>query len=127
MSLHVGELYPFSGKEDADARPKNVLNCALPDGATEAQYLRAVDERVLPALRAFNPSILFLSAGFDSHASDPTQAMKLKTKTYGLLTDRFMSLADACSPPAAVVSVLEGGYHIPSLKASIAAHLRAML
>jgi acetoin utilization deacetylase AcuC-like enzyme len=101
------------------------LNVPLDWGCSPGNYLRAVDEHVLPALAAYQPEWLLLSAGFDGLASDPVGHLGLQPDTFEQLTHRLLQTAGdvACDR---VVSVLEGGYVSADLGAAVVAHLRAL-
>jgi acetoin utilization deacetylase AcuC-like enzyme len=85
-----------------------------------------MEEKVLPALRAFKPDILFISAGFDAHARDPMAHMRLTVADFVWATEQLLAVADECCE-GRVVSVLEGGYDIVALSASVAAHVRRLM
>src|SRR3546814_10715898 len=67
-------------------------------------------ENIVPALTAFQPEFLFISAGFDAHADDPLAGLNFTEEDYVWATDELMALArSACG--GRLVSVLEGGYN----------------
>lgn len=83
-------------------------------------YRRAIQNRLLPALRAFNPDLILISAGFDACRGDVGNAkhefgskekmgMDLEPEDYAWTTRKVMEIADICCQ-GRVVSVLEGGY-----------------
>ncbi|MBT3239231.1 MAG: histone deacetylase family protein, partial [Rhodospirillaceae bacterium] len=81
---------------------------------------------ILPALKAFKPDLLLISAGFDAHARDPLAQINLKTDDYDWVTAELLSVAqDCCS--GNVVSLLEGGYDLGALKESSQAHVRVLM
>jgi acetoin utilization deacetylase AcuC-like enzyme len=80
----------------------------------------------LPAIEAFKPDLLLISAGFDAHRADPLAQLRLDTHDFGWITDRLLAVADA-SAQGRVVSVLEGGYDLDALAASAAEHVRHLL
>jgi len=63
----------------------------------------------LPALTAFEPEFLFISAGFDAHADDPLASLMLTDDDYSWATQKLMGVADRCCE-GRLVSLLEGGY-----------------
>jgi acetoin utilization deacetylase AcuC-like enzyme len=83
-------------------------------------------ETVLPALRAFAPDMVFVSAGFDAHRADPLAMLNFETEDYGWATAELMAVADECCG-GRLVSTLEGGYDLRALAASAAAHVRALM
>ena len=51
--------------------------------------MREVYERVVfPALEAWEPELLLISAGFDAHADDPLAGLEWQAEDYAWLTDR---------------------------------------
>jgi acetoin utilization deacetylase AcuC-like enzyme len=89
------------------------LNVPFPPGCGDAEYVAAVEELIGPALEAFDPELLIVSAGFDAHERDPISRMVVTTDGYGLLTD---ALRDLCTDiDAALAFVLEGGYGLETL------------
>ena len=128
-STHQYPYYPGSGaaqESGAGAGQGTTLNCPLPAGSGDAEYLDVFDRVVVPRLQAFRPELLLISAGFDGHRDDPLAAMHLTEAGYAAMTERAVALASGCCG-GRIVSVLEGGYHPRALPASVAAHLRALL
>ena len=85
--------------------------------------MRAVYEaQVFPALAEFAPQLLLISAGFDAHRDDPLAGLNWRVEDFAWLTRKLCDLADIhCA--GRVVSVLEGGYDLPALARSVAAHV----
>lgn len=76
---------------------------------------------MLPFLRAWQPQLLIVSAGYDAAAADPLANMRLQPADYGALTQQLRSLQ------IPILFGLEGGYDLPALSASVAATLAACL
>ena len=70
--------------------------------------------------------MIFVSAGFDAHASDPLAELRLATEDYAWVTDAACAVADRHAE-GRVVSTLEGGYDLPALAASGAAHVERLM
>ena len=79
----------------------------------------------LPALDAFQPEFLLISAGFDAHRDDDMAMMRLTERDYAWVTDELMKVA-AKHAQGRIVSVLEGGYELHALGRSAAAHIKAL-
>lgn len=125
-STHQANHYPGTGWEDERGVAGNVVNAPLPAGAGSEQFRAAMAGRILPALKAFRPDIILVSAGFDAHAGDPLAHMRLNTADFAWATREVVAVAEeVCG--GKVVSVLEGGYDLPALAASCAAHVRALM
>lgn len=115
-------LYPFLGDEPLGA---NMVNVGLPAGADGTQLRRAVLESWLPALDAFRPQLLFVSAGFDAHRADDMAGLRFVEEDYAWVTREIVAVAGRhCG--GRVVSCLEGGYNLFHTARSVAAHLRVM-
>ena len=123
-STHEYPLYPGTGS----ARERgvgNIVNVPLPPGSGSAQFRAAFEDAVLPALRAFEPELLLISAGFDAHARDPLSTLALHEDDYAWVTRELREAAARCCA-GRIVSTLEGGYDLAALGASAAAHLREL-
>ena len=82
--------------------------------------------RILPALDAFRPDMLLISAGFDAHRADPLANLRLEEADFAWATDELVELA-ARHCGSRVVSTLEGGYDLGALAASAAAHVGCLM
>jgi len=101
-SMHQWPFYPGSGGP-GEGGP-TTLNVPLPSGSGDDDYLRAFDEVVAPAVRAFEPELVLVSAGFDAHVDDPLAGM-------GVTSDGFQELASRSAELGPrLAAVLEGGY-----------------
>jgi acetoin utilization deacetylase AcuC-like enzyme len=102
------------------------VNIPLTRGCRVQEYAVAMEERVLPALKAFRPEFLLLSTGFDALMWDNAANMSLREEDFGPITEYLVGCADRhCG--GRMVSVLEGGYDLPRLGQAAAAHVRALL
>jgi acetoin utilization deacetylase AcuC-like enzyme len=124
-SSHQWPCYPGTGAA-SETGLGNIHNAPLPPGADSAAFRAAWAGRLLPAVEAFAPELIVVSAGFDAHARDPLAQLRLREADFGWLTAEICLIADRCCG-GRVVSLLEGGYDLPALAASAAAHLRALM
>jgi acetoin utilization deacetylase AcuC-like enzyme len=124
-STHQWPLYPGTGSRDETGVAGNIVNAPLPPGAGSREFRGAFERIVLPALDSFSPQFLFVSAGFDAHDADPLASLRLDEEDFAWATDRLCELA-ARHCGGRVVSALEGGYDLPALARSVAAHLNAL-
>jgi acetoin utilization deacetylase AcuC-like enzyme len=83
-------------------------------------------QRILPALDAFRPELVIVSAGFDAHRSDPLAQLMLEEADYTWVTERLLEIAYRHSA-GRLVATLEGGYDLSALAASAAAHVRVLM
>lgn len=123
-STHQMPLYPGTGAAH-ETGVGNVLNCPLPDGAGSKAFRDVMEQVVLPRVDAFAPQLIIISAGFDAHSNDPLAGMNLVEADFTWVTEKLCDLADRhCE--GRVVSSLEGGYDLPALGASAAAHVNVL-
>lgn len=124
-SSHQFPCYPGTGAPE-ERGVGNVFNAALPPGADGAAFRAAWRDVLLPALEAFGPELVVISAGFDAHARDPLAQLRVREADFAWLTTELCRLADRrCE--GRVVSLLEGGYDLDALASSVAAHVRALI
>jgi acetoin utilization deacetylase AcuC-like enzyme len=95
-------------------------------GSGEAEYRQAFAEAVVPALDAYRPQFLLISAGFDAHRADPLADIRLESESFAWMTDDLTRLA-ARHCAGRVVSVLEGGYNLQALCESASSHVQQLL
>ena len=125
VSLHEHPLYPFTGRlreAGAGAGAGTTINVPLPAGATGDVYLHAFDDLVAPAIEAFGPTWLLLSAGFDGHRADPLTGLGLSSGDFADLTRRSLAFA----PAGRTIAFLEGGYDLDALNLSTSACVAAL-
>lgn len=115
--------YPFSG---AETESDHIINVPLDVGSDGAVFRKMVEEKWLPALHAFKPQLMFISAGFDAHADDDMGGLRLVEDDYQWVTAEMKKLMLEYGE-GRIVSMLEGGYELGSLARSVAAHLNGML
>jgi acetoin utilization deacetylase AcuC-like enzyme len=124
-STHQMPLYPGTGSTQ-ETGVGNICNAPLPPGAGSAEFRAAMTDRILPALDAFKPDFLLISAGFDAHKADPLANLQFEEADYAWATDQLLAVA-ARHCRGRVVSALEGGYDLGALAASSAAHVRRLM
>jgi len=128
FSVHRHPFYPGTGAASGDEahRPAGgTINVPLPAGAGDEAFLDALRTRLAPAADRFRPDFVLISAGFDAHQDDPLGGMAVTTEGYGRMTELVRDIAKKhCD--GRVVSVLEGGYDLEALGASVVAHVRAL-
>lgn len=125
-STHQAPLFPGTGEAHERGAHNNIVNCPLPAGADGEPFRAAMTDTILPALRTFDPDILFISAGFDAHARDPMANMRLTVADFVWATEELLKVADEhCE--GRLVSVLEGGYDVVALAACVSAHIRKLM
>jgi acetoin utilization deacetylase AcuC-like enzyme len=118
VSLHQWPFWPGTGGPDTS--DDSTLNIPLPAHSGDAEYLAAFDELVEPAIRAFEPDLLLVSAGVDAHAADPLAEMLVSEAGFEELGGRCAGLAPR------VAAVLEGGYNLETLPSLVEAVRRGL-
>ena len=118
VSSHQFPFYPGTGAPDETGRGAGVgftLNVPLTIGTKDAEIERLYAAQVVPALRAFKPDLLMISAGFDAHEQDPLGQLRLTTAGFGRLTRMLLDVADEVCAGRAVI-VTEGGYDLDAIE-----------
>jgi acetoin utilization deacetylase AcuC-like enzyme len=116
-SIHQSPFYPGTGPlSDAGAGEGEgfSINLPVPAGSGEDVFCGLVEHVVLPAARSFEPDLVLVSAGYDAHRDDPVGGCSLETSSFGELTRQVLTLGKP------VGCVLEGGYDLDALAASVA-------
>ncbi|MED5357218.1 MAG: histone deacetylase family protein, partial [Pseudomonadota bacterium] len=125
-STHQMPLYPGTGSASETGEYGNIVNVPLAPFSGSREFRKAMSDRVLPALRSFEPDIIFISAGFDAHAADPLAQLNLVEADYAWITSELLSVADeVCN--GRVVSTLEGGYNLDALANSVTTHVDVLI
>ncbi|QIE45439.1 histone deacetylase family protein [Pseudohalocynthiibacter aestuariivivens] len=125
-STHQMPLYPGTGHPSETGCDGNVLNVALADGAGSAAFRQAMERQILPAVAAFAPEMVFISAGFDAHRADPLAGLNLIEDDFAWATEKICDLADVLAG-GRIVSSLEGGYDLRALATSTATHVDVLI
>lgn len=115
-------LYPYT---DPEPRTPTCINIPVPARSNGEVVRQLVTEHWLPALHAFKPEMIFISAGFDAHRDDEIGGMALVEEDYAWITKQIMNVAAEYSQ-GRIVSTLEGGYNLSALGRSVVAHLKAL-
>jgi acetoin utilization deacetylase AcuC-like enzyme len=127
-SLHQSPWYPGTGHAGERGDPGAsgaTVNVPVPPGTDGVRWLELFDESVLPAVTAFSPDLIVVSAGFDAHRDDPLADLRLDDATYTAIAERVRTLADAhCE--GRNLWLLEGGYDLRAITASVAGCLHVL-
>ncbi len=124
-SSHQYPCYPGTGAA-SETGVGNIVNVTLAPGTGPSEFRAAWRDTIIPALDAFAPELLIVSAGFDAHKADPLAQLRVETEDFVWLTDVLMGVAHKhCK--GRLVSLLEGGYDLHALAASVAAHVRTLM
>ena len=122
VSFFQHPFYPHSG---TDNPASNMLNIPVPAYTKGMDVRELVDTYWVPRLEAFQPEMIFISAGFDAHREDDMGQMGLTEQDYAWITDRIRTIA-LRHAKGRIVSCLEGGYSLSALGRSVEAHIRVL-
>ena len=123
VSTFQHPLYPYMGEV---SKGTNMINVPLAPRTGGAALKKAVEENWLPALEAFRPEMIFISAGFDAHRDDDMANLGWVEADYAWVTARLVEVAERHAK-GRIVSMLEGGYDLRALARSVGAHVGVLL
>jgi acetoin utilization deacetylase AcuC-like enzyme len=126
ISSHQMPLYPGTGARAETGAHGQIINIPLRESSGSGVMRAAYEALAFPALTAWQPDLILISAGFDAHQDDPLAGLEWQTTDYAWLTRRICEIAEA-SCGGRVVSCLEGGYDLDALAASVAAHVGVLM
>jgi acetoin utilization deacetylase AcuC-like enzyme len=124
-STHQMPLYPGTGAA-SERGVGNIVNAPLRPTSGSDEFRKAFGTIILPALEAFGPELVIISAGFDAHRDDPLAQLMLVEADYAWSTERLAEIAKRYAQ-GRIVSSLEGGYNLDALAESAAAHVAALM
>jgi acetoin utilization deacetylase AcuC-like enzyme len=127
-SIHRYPFYPGTGAADeigTGAGRGFTKNIPLEAGQGDAALLRATEDEIVRVIDEYRPNAILLSSGFDAHRRDPLGGMNVTEDAYGQLTRRMVECAERWCE-GRVLSLLEGGYDLEGLSASVDEHVRAL-
>ncbi|WP_298098747.1 histone deacetylase family protein [Brevundimonas sp.] len=123
-SIHQSPLYPGTGAA-SETGVGNIVNVPVPPHAAREAWRGAFAGGLMPALEAFRPDLILISAGFDAHRRDPLAHQSLEAEDFAWATRAVLEVARSrCG--GKVVSSLEGGYDLEGLGRSAVAHVQAL-
>lgn len=125
LSTHESPLFPGTGMPVERGKYNNIVNRCLKPASDHVVWRDIVETEILPAIDAFRPELLLISAGFDAHLHDPLANQMLMEEDFAWVTGELLKLADRHSQ-GRVVSVLEGGYDLNALSQSVLAHVETL-
>ena len=125
-SSHEWPQYPGTGRKSDRGAYDNIANAPLATGDDGEAFRRAWGDELLPALSDFAPDLIIISAGFDAHAADPLGGLRLTEDDFVWATAEIAGVARD-KAGGRLISILEGGYDLPALGRSAAAHVKALM
>ncbi|MBR9844497.1 MAG: histone deacetylase family protein [Rhodobacteraceae bacterium] len=126
FSSHQHPLWPGTGFPEETGGHNNIHNIQFAPQTDGSTMRAAYEAEVFPVIERVKPELIIISAGFDAHAADPLAQLNWGLEDYTWLTENLCALAEKhCN--RRVVSLLEGGYDLTALAASVAAHVTVLL
>jgi acetoin utilization deacetylase AcuC-like enzyme len=125
VSLHQFPFYPGTGSRAETGSGEgrgHTINVPLSAGANDGAHAAAFTELVAPLAAEYAPDLLLVSAGFDGHRDDPIGGMRATAAGYRFMVDALVRAV----PEAPLGMLLEGGYDLEAIEASLAASLEAL-
>ncbi|WP_275099102.1 histone deacetylase family protein [Sedimenticola hydrogenitrophicus] len=117
--------HPFYPYTDPVSHRDHIIKTPLAAGSGGDIFRKSVTDTWLPALEAFAPQMIFISAGFDAHRDDQLGQLQFVEDDYVWFTEKIIEVADRHCP-GRIVSILEGGYDLQANAHSAIAHLQAL-
>jgi acetoin utilization deacetylase AcuC-like enzyme len=124
FSTHQWPLYPGTGRRDETgegAGQGTTMNFPFPAGSGRREILGAIQTSLIPAMRAYRPEFVLISAGFDSRIDDLLGSFTLTDQDFADLSSAIQEIQPR------LVSVLEGGYNLPGLATAARSHVDVLL
>ena len=128
-STHQSPLYPGTGarvERGVGAATGTKHNRPLAPGSGDDAFVEAWRDDLLPAVEAFVPEAIVVSAGYDAHAADPLASLRVTEDGYAEVAAELGELSSRLGL-AGVALTLEGGYDLAALRASASATVRGIL
>lgn len=122
---HPYTLFPGTGFEWERGSGPGVgatLNVPMTAGNSDREYRAAFEAKIMPAIQEFEPEFLLVSTGFDAHRDDPLGEIELTTEAFAWMSQQAVALAESLCA-GRLVSVLEGGYDLPTLAECARVHV----
>ena len=129
ISTHESPLYPGTGRieETGNGAAQGItVNIPLSAGCGDAEYLQVFEQIIVPVTRRFNPQLILVSAGYDTHWADGLALMQVSTTGFAQMVTIIKGLADELCRGRLVFS-LEGGYSLTALPVSVKATFDVLL
>ena len=124
-SSHQYPFYPGTGAID-EVGIGNIVNVPLESGSGSKDFRNGWSSKIFPALEAFQPEFLVISAGFDGHARDPLASINLEAEDFSWITRKLLEISGN-KLNGRIISCLEGGYDLVGLGESVDAHISELM
>jgi acetoin utilization deacetylase AcuC-like enzyme len=129
FSAHQYPFYPgtgAAGEIGSGASKGYTVNVPLRGSVGDNGYRRVFDEVLTPVARRYRPQMIVVSAGYDAHMADPIGGMAVSVAGFYSMAEKVRRLAEEIEEcEGRVAAVLEGGYNVEALAASVVATIAA--
>jgi acetoin utilization deacetylase AcuC-like enzyme len=129
FSSHQYPHYPGTGQatELGSGKARGTkINFPLPVGVGDEGFKQLYSEILIPILRRFEPQLILVSAGYDSHWDDPLARLGLTLTGLAWISQTLIALAEELCD-GHIVFTLEGGYNLQVLSHGVCNSLKALL
>ena len=126
---HPSFAYPGTGREfetGSGSGKGATLNSTVLPGQGDEEYIRKINEDLIPAFDKFKPEVILVSAGFDAHVSDLMSDVNLSTEGFSWMMKKILLIADRYAG-GRIISILEGGYSLEALPELVRDHIQLLL
>ena len=128
FSMHQYPWYPGTGSRGETGQGKGLgatFNTPLKANTSADEQKRVFESAIEEIASKIKPDLIFISAGFDAHLTDPLGQLKLEDPDFGSMTKTVMQWADdVCD--GRVISCLEGGYNLDTLGETVRQHVQVL-
>jgi acetoin utilization deacetylase AcuC-like enzyme len=121
VSIHQWPLYPGTGLEDDEGSGSGrgyTVNVPVPGGSGDETFVSLVEHLAAPLVRAWEPELILVSAGYDAHGDDPLAGCAVTDAGYEAMARIVRAVAAEVGVPLGLV--LEGGYDLNVVSTSVA-------
>ncbi|HTY24746.1 MAG TPA: histone deacetylase [Desulfomonilaceae bacterium] len=129
LSSHYRGWYPPTGDWHETGVGEGLgytINLPLSKDVQDADMLYLYWKVLEPVVKRYRPELIFVSAGFDGHHSDPLGRIRLTERSFRGLTELLIEArASAGDPP--ILLALEGGYDCTALVSCVQEVLRTFI
>lgn len=128
FSIHRSPFYPGTGAASETGTGSGlgwIRNTPVTSDILRQQFFDAFRRSMEELATKVKPELILLSAGFDAHREDPVGGLCLESEDFGPMTQHVIDVANSYCD-GRVVSLLEGGYHLEHLPASVHEHLKVL-
>lgn len=123
-STQERNIWPMTSTTGTTGKFRHLHNIDL-KRRSGSHEMQAAWSDLLDRMRAFEPDLIIVSAGFDAHQDDPLSGLKWQTLNYGWLAEEIAAAANV-SARGGVLSILEGGYEQAVLRKAVPLYLERM-